>query len=120
MEKKLVVWIDPDCETSGIFEVVDDKDEILLLKNEHTELECPPHEIQSLEDTYCCPQCGCIDIQEQGWFYVNKQGPTVITDMVDSGGIWCPECNGGVSNSITCDVYLKNKIYDEEEKETDN
>jgi hypothetical protein len=107
---KKVVWIDPDSETSAIFEIVEDNDEILLLKNEFTELEAMPHEIQSLEDTYCCSVCGCIDIQEQGWFLVNKQGPTQITDMVENGGIWCPTCNAGIPlGSITCDKYEKSR-----------
>lgn len=107
---KKVVWIDPDSETSAIFEVVKDDDESLFLKNDFTELEAFPHEIQSLEDTYCCSVCGCIDIQEQGWFFVNKQGPIEITDMVENGRIWCPSCNSRVaSGSTTCDKYEKSR-----------
>ena len=109
MEKKLVVWIDPDDETSGIFEVSEKVGDVYYLKNEHSEAEAFEDEIQSLEDTYCCPQCGNIDIQEQGWFYVNS-GTSRIVDMVENAPIWCDKCDGVISSgSVTCDVYLKNK-----------
>jgi hypothetical protein len=105
---KKVVWIDPEGETSAVFEVVKEDEETMFLKNEFSEAEVPVWETQSLEDTYCCPQCGNIDIQEQGWFLVNKKGPTEIVDMVENAPIWCPECNGIISSgSVTCDKYEK-------------
>lgn len=111
MEKKLIAWIDPAAETSGIFEIVEKVDDVYYLKNEHSEVEAFEHEIQSLEDTYCCPQCGNIDIQEKGWFFVNSK-LTKIIDMVDDASIWCEKCNGEIaSGSVTCEVYLNGKQH---------
>lgn len=115
-----IAWIDPAGETSGVYEVVELYDDYAALTNGVSYTEALYDELQALEDTYCCPQCGCVDIQEQGWFEVNSPTAKII-DMVEGGTIWCPECNGEISSgSVTCNVYLKNKVYNEKEKAPDN
>lgn len=104
-----VAWIDPAEETSGVYEVVELYDDYLALIKEGSYAEALYDEIQSLEDTYCCPQCGNIDIQEKGWFFVNSKS-TRIVDMVDNASIWCGECDELVERgSVTCEVYLNGK-----------
>lgn len=109
--KSKVAWIDPADETSGIFEVSEIVGDVYYLKNEHSEVEAFEDEIQSLEDTFCCPECGNIDIQEQGWFWFFVNSETLkIVDMVDNAPIWCDECDELIERgSITCDVYLNGK-----------
>ena len=108
-----IAWIDPAGETSGVYEVVELYDDYAALTNGVSYTEALYDELQSLEDTYCCSQCGCVDIQEQGWFEVNSPTAKII-DMVEGGTIWCHECNGEISSgSVTC------KVYDEKKKTSD-
>jgi hypothetical protein len=106
---QIVAWIDPTSESSGMFTVIKKYAEHVLLKNSASEIEAPYHELQLLEDTYCCPSCGNIDIEEQGWFYVNNPN-TVINDMVEESPIWCSMCDFTLSSSTNCDEFLKIKM----------
>jgi hypothetical protein len=39
---------------------------------------------------YCCPECGCTDIQQSAWVYVNTNTPT--DDEGPTDGFFCPIC----------------------------
>lgn len=106
---QLVAWIDPASESSALYNVVEIQEDQVLLKNAFSETEALFEELSLLEDTYCCPSCGNIDIQEQGWFYVNVPD-SKITEMVDNATIWCDQCDSVINNgSTTCNIYLENK-----------
>lgn len=39
---------------------------------------------------YCCPDCGCTDIQETAWIYVNSGECTQDEGPLEE--LYCPQC----------------------------
>lgn len=105
--KKKMVWIDPDHETSAIVEIIKIEGDIYTCISKTSEIEATKDELLNLSDTFCCKDCGSLEIQNKIWIYTN--GGNVFAGPLDDDGAddyYCPTCNNLVA-VITVDDYLK-------------
>jgi rubrerythrin len=95
-----VFWNDPDDgQTSAIYEIVQQlDDEIVLLRNEHSETGAYLHELSHLDEVYMCKECGGFDIEELMWCTVNKK----INEIKECGpdGYYCNSCEKSFDDQL--------------------
>jgi hypothetical protein len=109
---KKVVWLDPANETSHVTVIVQLK---YVCSNGTTELECLEEELVSLENVYCCSECGCIDIQSEAWAYFNSKPKkkAEFKEFLDAGRNWCPNCE----EIIESDEIISVEEYEKQQKQ---
>lgn len=55
---------------------------------------------------WCCPECGCTDVQSEGWIHCNTNTFTGDDSGTDA---WCPQCDThfrGLEQSDTLKPYV--------------
>jgi|GEM_PF-4778047 len=45
---------------------------------------------ENVKTYYCCPECGCTDIEMSAWVHCNTGVPT--NDEGPTEGLYCPQC----------------------------
>lgn len=107
----IVVWLDPERLTSSIFKVVEKKSDIVVLKNKYSECEALYKELMSPDDTYICPQCGNLHMEETIHVDINT---SKLVESADE--YFCTECDETLTPDKVSEHLKENlKFYFDEE-----
>ena len=97
-----LVFVDPDSEFSHVVRIEELYSETEVLTNSGGK---ERKDLQQLGDTYCCGNCGNIDIEEQAWVFTNTRK---YSDVISDTNVktWCRDCSAHVEQK-TVEEYLK-------------
>ena len=102
-----VAWIDPVGMNSKIMRIndIENEEDYTIVDEDGTSLTVTEEEIEDPEDTYVCPQCGCIDIEVQAWIKYNSDK---YAGEIENRNLYCPDCEDAISDTMTAyDFYKK-------------